>query len=236
MQPQENSTYEYNRSVSVCFYRGIQIKKIKVFRYRIPGQFYVVFESPEDYRFSGGSGDYWEVYEAARSDPVQPSMEAPWREKSPLPQDRRGRRRRRRRRRGRRRNLQLQANATAAIGVLNSTDPAPPADGLPRRPEDPINYSGYYARSRCLLMTKSPPTITNVDAGLAPDSWPLVPHQYASLVGDRPVLRPHNEGEGPAERRIPRVPKVPPSSSPRASRSRTLGVRERRPDTPQRVR
>eukprot|EP01082_Thalassiosira_pseudonana_P007330 g6888.t1 g6888 contig23:1421918-1424271(-) len=46
----------------------------------------------------------------------------------------------------------------------------------------PITHSGYFARSRCISIAKGPTQVNQVDAGMAQDSWPLKPFQYASMV------------------------------------------------------
>ncbi|KAL7494861.1 hypothetical protein ACHAWT_003438 [Skeletonema menzelii] len=164
----------------------------------LPGNFYVVFEAPEGYRLTAGSGEYWEVQEAEANDVVQPVLEADWKKKSDDNDDG---------------NRQLQETDTSSgVGFDNTTimndennDSNNTASSnnnnnnnnfnldipiIPSAPSSPdkmkleqINHSGYYARSKnCIYIKESPTTITNVNYGLTKDSWPLNSFQYASFV------------------------------------------------------
>ena len=143
---------------------------------QIPGEFYVVFESPEGYRLTGGSGDYWEVYESAMYDMVQPVMEATWRRNENVAGSSNNND-----------NRVLQTDDNDEAATLNATmssnqTTVDTSNGRPQQPKEPINYSGYFARSSCFPIQKSPTQVTNINAGLTEDSWPLVPFQYASFV------------------------------------------------------
>ena len=128
----------------------------------LPGEFYVVFESPSGYRLTGGTGKHWEVGEAAEHDYYRPLMADMWGDNEGA------------------------ADAKEDVAVVpndnttNATEAAPPAP--PPAPVGPINHSGYYARSTCIAIQQSPTRISTVDAGLAAEAWPLLPRQYASLV------------------------------------------------------
>jgi hypothetical protein len=148
----------------------------------LPGNFYVVFEAPEGYRLTAGSGEYWEVQEAEANDVVQPVLEADWNKKK-----------------GDDDNRHLQENNTTIMnGETNDSNNNTASNNnfnfdiplIPSAPSSPdkvqleqINHSGYYARSKeCIYIKQSPTTITNVNYGLTKDSWPLLPFQYASFV------------------------------------------------------
>lgn len=183
-----------------------------------PNSFYVVFESPQGYRLTGGNGYYWEVHEEALNAGVVPMVE-----KSS----------------SQGRDLQefdgmvnetvydpvegdVFTNDTAISDTLNGTtsssnsngggtgftiyDPSgnsneqstiyptsikPNIDGFTDSFDSgernatllgPITHSGYFARSRCISIAKGPTQVNQVDAGMAQDSWPLKPFQYASMV------------------------------------------------------
>ncbi|KAL7535989.1 hypothetical protein ACHAXR_008062, partial [Thalassiosira sp. AJA248-18] len=79
-QEQQNSQFSniVNDGLGVGNTEGkLGYYSFRILPFDLPGEFYVVFESPEGYRLTGGSGDYWEVYRAAMYDDVQPLMEAP---------------------------------------------------------------------------------------------------------------------------------------------------------------
>ncbi|KAL7533216.1 hypothetical protein ACHAWF_004388 [Thalassiosira exigua] len=160
----------------------------RILPFQIPGEFYAVFESPEGYRLSGGSGNYWEVGKAWAYDPTQPLMEKEWEKEE---EEEGG-------------NRRLQGNETEASGDYGSGDsdndnynnqtsaaelgapseepPPPPSDVSPSDLDGPVNHSGYYARSRCLRIEESPTRLARIDVGLTRDVWPLIPAQYASVV------------------------------------------------------
>ena len=150
---------------------------------QIPGQFYVAFESPQDYRLTGGRGDAWEVYKGAE-DIVQPVMTASWNEignSNANPDGTSGRRLQTMDEQG------VDTNSMNEIiseeeGLILAVGEEEGDDGRPKQPTDPINYSGYFARSSCFTIQKSPSQVKNIYAGLTKDSWPLVPYQYASFV------------------------------------------------------
>jgi len=165
----------------------------------LPGNFYVVFEAPEGYRLSSGSGDYWEVHEAALNDAVQPVMEATWNKKnsssgsssssSSSSESESGRN-------GRYLQVNYGNNDTENNGSDNnninnntttnnySNFTIPIIPSIPDKLKlDPINHSGYYARSKgCIFIKESPKTVPNNNYGLTKDSWPLISFQYASFV------------------------------------------------------
>lgn len=131
----------------------------RVLANQLPGKFYVVFESPEGYALSGGSGEYWEVYESAEYDLVQPVLEANWLVERD-DEDRRVR------------HLQDGGDGDDGDDDLHPS----------QKPRGPVNHSGYYARSSCLSIEQSPMRISDINAGLAREPWPMSPYQYASLV------------------------------------------------------
>jgi len=155
--------------------RELGYYSFRILPFQLPGDFYVVFESPAGYRLSGGSGSYWEVYEAALYDAVQPSKDASWLEskKEKDPSD-----------------GELQkTNETATEDVIQTGESSSQSSSsqtvsnpMEQRPKGPINHSGYYARSNCISIQSSPTRIGKIDAGFTQDSWPLLPYQYASLV------------------------------------------------------
>ena len=172
MQQVENSGYSNlaNDGLGIGNTEGrLGYYSFRILPFQIPGEFYVVFESPEGYRLSGGSGDYWEVYKHALNDNVQPVMEAFWEGAE-------------------NRRLQLDVGSafndtTTSVQTAESAQyDNTPGNMRPAKPKDPINYSGYYATSKCLTLNKSPTRITRIDAGLSEDPWPILPFQYASLV------------------------------------------------------
>ena len=141
----------------------------------LPGNFYVVFEAPEGYRLTTGSGDYWEVQEAGKNDVVQPILEATWNDNN------------NNKKKKKRRNVQEEDEDNGEDDNKDNTSSNFTIPIIPATPDkvkhDIINHSGYYARSKeCIFIKESPTTISGINYGLTKDSWPLSSFQYASFV------------------------------------------------------
>jgi len=190
VQNQEKENMEYTNLANDGLGIGNTESKLGFYSFRVlPSQidhddFYVVFEAPNQYRLTTGSGEYWEVYQSV-DDIVQPVMEAEWLDADNADGSKTNGNRGGNRNRKRVLQTLITTNGTddfllqddAAFEVLVEED-----DDRPQLPDEPINYSGYYARSECFPIEHSPSQVKNIDIGLTKDSWPLVPYQYASFV------------------------------------------------------
>ena len=193
-QQLDSITYGGNGEVNTGLGFGNVNNELGYYSFRVlpnylPGNFYVVFEAPEGYRLTSGSGEYWEVQEAGLNDVVQPVLEAAWNnKKSSSSGNDDSNTRYLQENNGNdaddndSNNNNNNNNNNTAITNSNFTIPIIP--GTPDTIKlDPINHSGYYARSKgCIYIKESPTTISNINYGLTKDSWPLHSFQYASFV------------------------------------------------------
>ena len=184
----------------------------KILPNQIPGEFYLVFQSPMGYKLTGGDGVEWEVGKAALSDKVVPMVDEKRGGKRELQEDVE--------------NLGLGIGANETINpdvneMINSdvnetiiNDQAAAPNDTPKSPTNkptsyegytpmlnnfissfdfespisnasdigPITHSGYYSRSRCIPITATSLVIDEINAGMATSQWPLVSFQYASFV------------------------------------------------------
>ena len=198
---QEIQTLDYYSDVGAAEAK-IGYFSFKILPNQIPGEFYLIFQSPMGYKLTGGDGVEWEVGKAAINDRVLPMVDE---------------------KRGGRRKLQEEENLDLGIGTNETISPDTSetiindqvlSNNVPISPTNkptsyegytpklnnfvssfnfespfnnisdigPITHSGYYSRSRCIPITTASLVVDEINAGMATSQWPLVSFQYASFV------------------------------------------------------